>query len=243
VPASNPVPQPVPPGAIPLKNVRVATTGVLTITDRIYYTRAAGGVRRSENDGARAGSHPRDLRINTLGVLEVWHGGVWLALASPAVWSQFTPTLYFSGASSGGTGAGGVVSLGVGGSAVGRYIVVGKTCEFRYAFRCSSGFSGGSGSIYANLPPGLTSAPQEETQAHAKLNLLDLPAEVFTGPTFIPANNSIMYPFLPRSWTDVRLAPFSAATSPGAVGTGVPHSVGRVSELGILILWGRIEIT
>jgi len=241
-PASNPVPPTVPPGSIPLKDVQVSTGGVLTITDRIYYTRAAGGVRRTENDGSRAGSHPRDLRINTLGTLDVWQGGAWQTLATPAIWSQFTPTLYYSGAASGGTGAGGTMSLGTGGSAIGRYIIVGKTCTLRYAFRGGSGGFGGSGSVYTTLPPGLTSAPIEETQILAKLNVLDYPAEVYLGPCFIPSNNNLMYPFFARGIADCRLAPYTIATSNGAAGTGIPYIGGSYPSLGILIIQGQIEV-
>jgi len=243
VAASNPQPPQVPPGSIPLKDVQVATTGALTITNRAYYTRAAGGVRRTENDGNRAGSHPRDLRISTGGELGVWQGGVWQTLATPAIWSQFAPTLYYSGAASGGTGAGGTMALGTGGSAIGRYIVVGKTCHLRYAFRGGPGGFGGSGSVYTTLPPGLTSAPIEETQILTKLNVLDYPAEVYLGPCFIPSNNTLMYPFFARGIADCRMAPYTVATSNGAAGTGIPFIGSSYPSLGILIVQGSIEIT
>jgi len=242
VAASNPQPPQVPPGSIPLKDIQVATTGALTITNRAYYTRAAGGIRRTENDGNRAGSHPRDLRVSTAGTLDVWQGGVWQTLATPAVWSQFSPTLYYSGAASGGTGAGGTMALGTGGSAIGRYIVVGKTCTLRYAFRGGPGGFGGSGSVYTTLPPGLTSAPIEETQILAKLNVLDYPAEVYLGPCFIPSNNNIMYPFFARGIADCRLAPYTVATSNGAAGTGIPFIGSSYPSLGILIIQGQIEV-
>jgi len=243
VAASNPQPPQVPPGSIPLKDIQVATTGALTITNRAYYTRAAGGIRRTENDGNRAGSHPRDLRVSTAGTLDVWQGGVWQTLATPAVWSQFSPTLYYSGAASGGTGAGGTMALGTGGSAIGRYIIVGKTCTLRYAFRGGPGGFGGSGSVYTTLPPGLTSAPIEETQILAKLNVLDYPAEVYLGPCFIPSNNNIMYPFFARGRADCRLASYTVATSNGAAGTGIPFIGSSYPSLGILIIQGSIELS
>ena len=243
VAASNPQPPAVPAEAIPLKNVQVATTGALTITDRIYFTRAAGGIRRTENDLGRAGSHPRDLRVSTTGTLDVWQGGVWQTLASPAIWAQFSPTLNYSGAASGGTGAGGVMALGTGGSAIGRYIVVGKTCHLRYEFRGGPGTFGGTGSVYTTLPPLLTSAAVGETQILTKLNVLDYPAEVYGGTCFIPPNNNIMYPFVARGIADCRLAPWTVATSTGAAGTGIPYIGGSFPNLGILIIQGHLEIT
>jgi len=135
------------------------------------------------------------------------------------------------------------MALGTGGSAIGRYIIVGKTCTLRYAFRGGPGGFGGSGSVYTTLPPGLTSAPIEETQILAKLNVLDYPAEVYLGPCFIPANNNIMYPFFARGIADCRLAPYTVATSNGAAGTGIPFIGSGYPSLGILIIQGQIELS
>ncbi len=245
-PASSQQPQQVPVRSIALWEVRVSTGGVVTFTDRRLYTRSVGGVRRSVRDTATAGRHPVDLRISEAGQLEVWLGGTWQTLATPAVWSQFAPTLYYSGGQGvgGGTGSSGVYNIGGGSSAICRYIVVGKTCHLRYAFRGGAvGQNGGSGAIYTNLPPGLTSAPQEETQIIAKLNVLNLPADVYWGPCFVPQNNNILYPFFPRSINNNQLAPYHVATSQGAAGTGIPFIAGSYPSLGILIIQGSVEIT
>ena len=206
-------------------------------------TRAAGGVRRTENDLNRAGSHPRDLRINTLGALDVWQGGVWQPLASPAVWSQFTPVLKYSGAANQGTGSGGTVSLGTGATAVGRYIIVGKACRLRYVFRGGSGMNLGSGAIYSELPPGVTSAPQEETQILAKINTMPTTSdEIWQGVCYIPSNSVQMYLYFSRAASDCRLLNYIGASSPGAAGTGVPLIGGGFPDPEVLVIQGSIEI-
>lgn len=243
-PASSPQPPSVPAGAIPLKNVQVATTGVLTITDRITFTRGAGGVRRSVRDTTRAGSHPADLRISDAGVLDAYVGGAWQTLASPAVWSQFTPVLKYSGAANQGTGDGGTVSLGTGSTAIGRYIVIGKTCTLRYVFRAGTVIAAGSGAIYSQLPPGLTSAPQEETQILAKLNTLPSNTdEIWQGVCYIPPNSIDMYLYFPRSATDCRILNYIVATSAGAAGTGIPYIAGGFPDPEVLVVQGQIELS
>ncbi len=159
------------------------------------------------------------------------------------MWSQFTPILRYSGASNQGTGSSGIVSLGTGATAIGRYIIIGKTLHLRYVFRSSGGTNTGSGAIYSELPPGVTSAPQEETQILAKLNTLPISSdEIWQGVCYVPPNSVQMYLYFPRSATDCRILNYIGASSSGAAGTGVPFISGGFPDPEVLVIQGQIEV-
>ncbi len=238
-PASSPQPPEIPVRSIPLWDAQVSTGGVVTFTDRRQFTRAAGGIRRSIRNTTRAGSHPTDLRISELGVLETYLGTTWTSLASPAVWTQFTPTLRYGGA---GGGTAGIYNLGTTGTAVGRYIQIGKLLHLRYVFRSGgTGINGGSGSIYTTLPAGFTSAPQEETQILAKLNTTNATG-IWNGVCFIPANSTDMFLYFPNSQSDCRINSYRVANAPGAAGTGIPFVSGGYPDVDVLVIQGTIEL-
>lgn len=240
-PASSPSAPSVPAGYVPLWNILVATSGSLSFTDRRSMTRTAGGVRSvAATDLARAGSHQRDLRIQANGQLDVYLGSTWTNIASPAVWSQFTPTLTTAGDASG-------VPVGSG-SAIGRYIVIGKVMHLRYVFRVGSGApAAGWGDISTALPAGIVSAPSEETQILAKLNAhwpIGTLQGIYLGKCFIPPSSTQMNLYFPFSSARCDLGTYQMSNAAGGpAGTGRPLVAGGYPAPGILVIQGTIEIT
>jgi len=243
--AASPAVPATPAGYIALYNILCATNGTLTMTDVRQFTRAAGGIRpvASATALARAGSYNGDLRVQTNGQIDVWLTSAWVTVATPAVWTSFTPSLFWSGTDNQGNTPPGTVNLGAGSSSIGRYLVTGKNMHLRYVFRATlSGNNFGSGTIYSQLPPGITSAPQEETQIFAKINVLP-DAGIFLGKCFIPPSSTVMRPYFPINTQENRLHDYIAATQSGVMGTGIPQLGGQYTFPGIMVFQGTIEIT
>lgn len=230
-----------PANTTPLFRVQVTNAGPQTPVPIYGYTRAPGGIRLVAAGDVRAGSFTGDLRKFSNGQIDVWNGSAWVTITAPAAWSQFTPVLT--------SAAGGVVNLGAGGSAVGRYIVVGKLCHLRYIFDAAgAGRAGGKGQVTCQLPPGVTAAPSGETQILAKLNAKRFSNEalwsIMLGVCFINAGTTTMQPYFPRITNDVGLGPYQIADSgAGAAGTGIPVLPGEFVMPGPLVIQGTIEIS
>ena len=246
--AASPAVPATPAGYIALYNILVAASpsGALTITDVRQFTRAAGGVRpvASATALARAGSYNGDLRVQTNGQVDVWLTSAWVTVATPAVWTSFTPTLFFSGTVNQGNGAPGTAYLGAGGTAIGRYLITGKNMNLRYIFRCGGQIADhnfGSGTLYSQLPAGITSAPQEETQILAKIN--NYTNGIYLGKCFIPPSSNVMRPYFPLDSADNRLHDYIAARQSGVKGGGTPYAPGEFTLPEILVIQGTIEIT
>lgn len=244
-PAASPAAPAVPAGHLPLYDIRVASSGQgggLTITDRRTWTRAAGGVRYCPDTAlARAGSYPGDLRVRANGQIDVWVGTTWLVVATPAVWSTFTPVL---------TSSGGDLALGTGGNALAlaRYLVVGKMCHLRYVFQAgTSGFQGRWGDVWTYLPPGLLSAPTAETHIFAKLSAqwpVGTNVGAWTGSCYLPPASNRMNLYFPTSATDCRNREYRVSgDSQGLSGTGIPQIPGGYAAPGFLVITGTIEIS
>lgn len=256
-PAANPVAPVVPAGYLPLFDLRVASSsqgGTVTITDRRTYTRAGGGIRFCpEWDLARPGSYAGDIRVRDNGAIDGWVYNTltsafnWVPIASPALWTSFTPKLYYSGTNNQGNSAPGECVLGPGSSAIGRYMINGKSMHLRYIFRCRAADSPnlGSGTVYTMLPPGITSAPQEETQIFAKINAFPGTPEdgIFLGKCFIPESSQVMRPYFPLSKSDNRLHDYIVARQSGVVGTGTPNLPGAYPYPTIMVIQGTVEIS
>lgn len=243
-PAASPTVPAIPAGYLPLYQITVASSGAgggLTMTDVRPFTRAAGGVRVvTASQLVRAGSYTGDLRVQGNGQVDVWLGSSWVTVASPAVWSQFTPTLQTSG------NAGGV-PVGANGSAIGRYLVVGKVCHLRYVFRVGAGApAAGWGDISTQLPPGITSAPAEETQILAKLNAhwpVGTLYAIFLGKCFITSSSTTMALYFPVDINRSDLHTYQmSADSNGTAGTGYPRVPSGYPAPGVLVIQGTIEI-
>ncbi|MGQ0774542.1 MAG: hypothetical protein ACT4NY_09015 [Pseudonocardiales bacterium] len=237
-PSGAPTAPATPINAIPLAESRVNTDGSVVITDRRHWTRAVGGVRYAAGDEARAGSHPGDLRIAASGQLDAWLAttSTWLTIASPSAWNQFAPVLSYRG------GAGGTVNLGSQGSAVGRYIQLGKMLFLRYVFNASgTGIGAGSGAIYTRLPPGFLSSTVEQNRLLAWL-LVTSPLSSWAGQAEIYANSNEINIDFPLSASDCRLNRYTVATSPGAAGTGTPYISGGFPDPNRLTIEGFIEV-
>jgi hypothetical protein len=240
-PAASPAVPATPAGYVALYQILCATNGTLTLTDVRPFTRAAGGLRVAIGAAAlaRAGSYTGDLRVTATGVVDVWLTSTWVTVATPMAWTSFTPTLT---SSSGSTPLG-----GAGASAIGRYIVIGKVLHLRYIFRAGASMGATWGDVWSTLPPGLTSAPQEETQILAKLNA-HWPAGVlqaiYLGKAFIPPSSTVMNLYFPYSTSRSDLHTYMMSLDSGVIaGTGFPTVAGGYALPGILVIQGTVEIT
>lgn len=241
-PAASPSP---PDGSVPadsfvLWNVTVATSGALTFTSRRWWTTAAGGVRILTGN-SRVGAYAGELRVDpTTGQVDEWTGAAWVALASPAQWSQYTPVLRYRG------GAGGTVGLGTGSSSIGRYIKLGTTLLIRVVFRWGTGpFNGGTSEIYTNLPAGIVSSTTEISRIPCQLYTTTTGPMDWSGLATVFANNTELRPMFPFSPGDCRLAFYAVANTAGVANSGVPTapaSSGYFPEGGSLVIQGSIEV-
>lgn len=114
------------------------------ITDRRYFTRAAGAPRIDLNDGSRAGNGLWDLRQrHATGALETWDTslsggtGAWTQLANPRAWTSYTPA---------------VVMAVPNGTVTGRYWRSGRRVSVSVTFVGTSGVSLGTGACTFSLP-------------------------------------------------------------------------------------------
>lgn len=224
--------------------VRANTTSILNsdISDRRVYNVARGGIYPKSSSDTRNGAYGGHTRYNQAsGAYEGWDGSNWNVIAAPYTWSTFTPVLTYQGASGGGSGSPGTVSLGTGGTALGRYLQVGKTLYLRYVFNGGTSPNGGSGSIYTVLPGSFVSAMSGETQILAKLNT-PATSGIWNGVCFIPANSTQMFPYFPNSQSDNRMNQWMVANSPGVTGTGVPAVSGQLSNPSVLVIQGVVEV-
>lgn len=114
------------------------------ITDKRYFTRAAGAPRIDLNDGGRAGNGLWDLRQrHSTGAFETWDttlsggAGAWTPLASPRAWTAYTPT---------------VTMATPNGTATGRYWRSGRRVSAQCTFVAGAGVSLGSFAVTFTLP-------------------------------------------------------------------------------------------
>lgn len=230
----------VPANKIPLFQVTVNNSGLQTVTATYGRTRAPGGIRLVNAGDTRAGSYTGDLRKFITGQIDVWTGAAWNTIVQPSAWTQFTPSLT--------SAIGGALNMGSTGSAIGRYMVQGKLCHLRYIFRGSgAGYAGGRGAISTTLPPGITSAPSEETQILAKLNAFGFASgslyAIFMGVCFIPPSSNQMTLWMPQSIERNDLGVYQSADSTGNPGTGRPNIPGDHPVFNPLVIQGTIEIS
>lgn len=232
----------VPAGYLPLWQVQVANSGSLSFTDVRTYTRAPGGLRFVNAGDTRPGSWPADFRVFASGQVDCWVNvsgtWTWVTVVNAQQWVQFTPTLYTQA---------GAQALGTGGSAIGRYMVLGKLMHLRYIFRAGSNMVGGWGDTYTQLPPGILAAPSEETQILAKLNAswpLGTLAAIFNGVCFINSGTNTMALYFPVSRSDCSLTTYRMSdSSAGNPGTGAPLVPNGYPLPGVLDIQGTIEIS
>ncbi|MGE0841164.1 hypothetical protein [Pseudonocardia sp.] len=230
-----------PSNTVPLFRVQVTSAGPQTPVPIMSWARAPGAPRLVETGDTRNGAYIGDRRKFRDGSEDVWSGSAWQRVVAPASWSQFTPQLLTSGDASG-------VPVGPNGSAIARYLVQGKSMHLRYIFRVGAGAPpAGWGDIYTQLPPGITSAPTEETQILAKLNAHNPVGTlygIFLGKCFIPPNSNGMYLYFPFSSARSDLGTYRmSVSSAGTAGTGRPLVPGGYPIPGILVIQGTIEIS
>lgn len=226
-------------GDVPLWSFTVGggsnANSIIANQDERMAVAARGGIYPKPSWDTRTGAYEGAYRDNlTSKALERWNGTGWDAVASPAVWSQFTPQLFSTG--------GGACSLGSGGTAAGYYIVTGKIMHLRYVFYGQSGANMGFGQIYTNLPSGVIAARFGEQHIYCKINTPIPQTMIFMGECFIPENQTRMYPYFPLNGGDVRIAFYKVADQAGQPDKSVPWVPGGYADPQILIIQGTIEI-
>lgn len=227
--------------------VRANTTSILNsdISDRRVFDTARGGTYPMSAVDTRNGAYPGHTRYNmNTGATEQWNGTAWLVIASPAVWSSWSPPLNYAGV--GGIGAG-TVNLGSGGTVVGRYMLQGKRLDIAYTFTWgSSGFSAGGGPISTTLPPGMVSRNLGETHLLCVCYTGTVTNKGFQGACFLPANSNKLQPRFSAANGNTELFYYQVQGVGGAtgVGTGAPLVPGAFSDgpAAILSITGTIEI-
>lgn len=227
--------------------VRASTTSILNsdISDRRVFVAAQGGIYPLSSVDTRNGAYPGHTRYNmNTGATEQWNGTAWVVIASPSVWSSWSPTLSYAGA--GGVG-GGTVALGSGSSVVGRYLIQGKKLEIAYTWTWgSSGFNGGAGPITALLPPGCISRNLGETHIPCFWYTGTTTHFIFNGLCWITANSNVLRPRFPQDTTHPYMWDFQVQGFNGVngVGTGVPAIPSAFSDgpAAVLTIAGSIEI-
>lgn len=243
--SSNPQLPAEPANSFTLATSSVTGTGTPVVTPAWRYTTAAGGIRPARAGTVDDGLAPlyagqyRDLNGQLL--RGSGPGGTWQPVADSRGWQQFTPTLFNLG-----SGTPTAQNMGGGGTAIGRYLVNGKVMHLRYIFRAGSGFLGGFGDVFTELPPGFTSAAVEETQILAKLNATTTTGTlyaIFLGKCFLAPNSRRMALYFPVNINRSDLTTYRmSGDSGGTAGTGFPNVPGNYPLPGILVIQGTVEI-
>lgn len=227
--------------------VRANTLSILNsdISDRRIFVTAEGGIYPMSASDTRIGAYPGHTRYNmNTGNTEQWNGTAWAVIASPSVWSSWTPPLNFAG--SGGIGSG-VGSIGSGGFVNGRYLIQGKRLEIAYTWTWgSSGYYFGAGALTSLLPPGCISRNLNETHIPCVFYTGTTTHYVWAGMCFIPSNSNILKPRFPQDASHANIWDFMTQGFNGVngVGTGVPAIPGAYSDgpAAILTIAGSLEI-
>ncbi len=227
--------------------VRANTTSILNsdISDRRLFVTAEGGIYPMSSQDTRIGAYPGHTRYNlNTRATEQWDGSAWQVIASPAVWSSWSPPLTYLG--NGGVGPGTVV-LGTGGFVNGRYLVTGKRLDIAYTWQWgTSGFNAGAGEIDSVLPPGMISRNLNETHIPCFFYTGSTTHFAWAGMCYIPPNSNKLIPRFPQSAAAANIWSFMTQGFGGTngVGTGVPAIPGAFSDgpQAILTIAGSLEI-
>jgi hypothetical protein len=221
--------------------IRANTSSVLStdITDRRVWITARGGItpRRSGDTsvGAYEGQYADDPTNDNL---IRWSGSAWEPVASPAVWTTFTPRLMCDGTNTD-------INIGSGAKLSCRYQLLGKTLRFNYFFKWGTApFNGGWGNIYTLLPAGLYAATADFSwwnTAHLWINNAVFVAD-FDGSSWLRGGTNKMYPSFPINPSTGASGFYRIATTSGVAGGSVPHVVNGFAEGGELNMSGAIEV-
>lgn len=219
-----------------------ATTSIpqTAITDKRYFTRAAGGVRLAYNDGDRAPSGNGDMRVKlSEKSLDIGFDGTWTQVASAQGWKTWDAKLY---ADNGGA----QVNLGTGGSVNAKYQLIGKMLTIRALFTWgTSGFFSPAGNIVTYLPSGLVNGPVHQ-KIMASLYIPGVSSTNgkgnYVGQAICWENSSKISPMFPYGQGDCRVDYYRIAQTTGTAGTGVPNVPGGYPEGGNLVITGTIEL-
>lgn len=211
-------------GDVPLWSFTVGAgsnaNSVIADADERLAVVARGGIYPAPSWDTRVGAYEGHYRDNVAtNALERWSGTAWEQVASPAAWTQFTPTLYSQD---------GACNLGSGGIAQGAYQVMGKTARVRYYFVAKRPCNLGHGSIYVLLPAGMvaasatTGAGVGDQHGRCQVNTEDAGYQKWVGDAEMWAGTNKLYATFPLNASTSVLGYYSAATPNGGAGSGVP---------------------
>lgn len=211
---------------------------VIAVNDARLFVVARGAIGIRTAWDTRPGAYEGDFTYNLVNKsLDVWDGDGWVAVASPAVWTAFTPRLYADS---------GECYLGNTGSAFGRYIVTGKIMHIRMEFRAQiPGCNMGTGYITTRIPGGYKSAKLRESHIHCKLNSMSLgngPQSIWLGDLYIPPDSTMMGFYFPTAKDNVQLNAYRVASQAGQAGGSIPYIPNGYADPYILTLQGTYEV-
>lgn len=229
-------------GDVPLHYVTVGggsnANSIIAQEDARLFVEARGGIRVRTAWDTRAGAYEGQCAYNVAtSAFEVWDGFSWVVIASPAVWTTFTPKLYSDS---------GECFLGNSGSAFGRYIVTGKKMDLRMEFRAQiPGCNMGVGYISTRIPGGYKAAKLRESHILCKLNAPTIgkgPQSIWQGDLYIAPDSTLMSFYFPNSDASSSLNAYRVAATAGKPGESIPLIPGGYADPIILTLQGTFEI-
>ncbi|MFC6090880.1 hypothetical protein [Saccharothrix lopnurensis] len=192
------------------------------LTDRRWWTRAAGGIRYAAGAEARGGAYPWDMRVGAAGLLDMWDptASLWVTLLNPRAWTSYTPTI---------TATGGALNLGSGTGVgiFGRYVQIGKTLIVRIWMVVGSGNDTRSGPANFGLPPGFTIANNNGAEQVGKAKLYHPTGGTFYGGIYAQPGATTIQAVLPVDSTHSNCLPMRSAELPGVTGGGIPSIPGQ----------------
>jgi hypothetical protein len=203
--------------------VRPATTSILTsdIEDRRHFVTAPGGIevaRTFESGDAGMDGWYRDLA----GVLQRHNGSAWVDMLRAGAWTTYTPVT---------SSAGGALVVGTGGSITGRYIRMGKTLILQQVLIVGSSNDMKHGDITFTLPSGMTALTGTgEWVGTSRLfhpNVNSGGSSNWTGVCAVSGGASTVAMWYPKTPTASDTAVMRAASSAGAISTGIPDLAGE----------------
>lgn len=212
---------------------------ILALTDERQIIVTRGGIYPRHSNDARPGAYEGHYRDNVANDnLERWSGTAWEPVASPAVWTTFTPRLIATGTNTD-------INIGTNAIKTCRYQLLGKTLRFQYFFKWGAQpWNGGSGAIYTLLPTGYVAADNTFTwwfSSHLWVNNAQGTVGDIGGWGWMRGGTNKLQPSFPVTANNLIQGYYTIANAQGAGNTGCPQ-VNAYPEGGELAISGQIEV-